>query len=223
MIIERISYKGNPNIGVYIFVNDKISLVPRDADPKFIQTIQDILHVPVVKTSIGDMEVIGILIAGNNKGMILPHIVKEYEYRAIKNAFDGNISIVKTRFTALGNVCLVNDFAAYISSLAYEEIKNAVRDALEVEVIEKGFIADIPTVGSAAYVNNVGGVVHPDAVEEEVLFLSNLFKIRVDVGTVNFGVGFIKSGLTGNSHGLLVGARTTGPEIMRLSKVFGGV
>jgi translation initiation factor 6 len=222
MLIERISYRGNPNIGVYIFANDKIAIVPIDADQKFIQIIQGILQVPVAKTTIGDMGVVGILIAGNNKGLILPHIVKEKEFKIIKDLFDGNITVVKTRFTALGNICLANDFAAYINKQAYEELKTVVKDTLEVEVVEKGFIADIPTVGSAAYVNNIGGVVHPDASEEEVLFLSNLFKVRIDVGTVNFGVGFIKSGLAGNSYGLLVGAKTTGPEIMRLNKVFGG-
>ncbi len=223
MLIERMSYRGNPNIGVYIFANDRIAIIPRDADVKFVQAIQNILHVPIVKTSIGDMEIIGILVAGNNKGIILPHIVKEYEYSAIKSLFDGNISIVKTRFTALGNICLANDFAAYISTIAYDEIKDVARDTLEVEVVEKGLIADIPTVGSAAYINNVGGIVHPDASEKELEFLANLFRIRIDIGTVNFGVGFIKSGLAGNSHGLLVGVKTTGPEIMRLSKVFGGV
>lgn len=223
MLIEKISYKGNPNIGVYIFANDKIAIIPKDVDIKFAQAVQGILHVPVIRTSIGDMEVIGILVAGNNKGIILPHIVKEYEYRAIKSLFDGNISIVKTRFTALGNICLANDFAAYISAIAYNEIRDIVKDILEVEVVEKGFIADIPTVGSAAYVNNIGGIVHPDASEVELGFLANLFKIRIDIGTVNFGVGFIRSGLAGNSHGLLVGVKTTGPEIMRLNKVFGGV
>ncbi|MCS7110729.1 MAG: translation initiation factor IF-6 [Ignisphaera sp.] len=222
MLIERVSYKGNPNIGIYIFVNDRVAVVPKDADTRFIQAVQNILRVPVVTSSISDMEIIGIFIAGNNKGIILPHIVKESEYRAIKSVFDGNVSIIKTRFTALANICLVNDFAAYVSAAAYDEIRDAVKDVFDVEVVEKGLIADIPTVGSAAYINNIGGVIHPDASEEELRFLSNLFRIRVDVGTVNFGVGFIKSGLAGNSHGLLVGARTTGPEIMRLSKVFGG-
>lgn len=222
MLIERVSYRGNPNVGIYIFANDRIAVVPKSADAKFIQMVQNVLHVPVIPSSIGGMEIVGIFITGNNKGVILPHIVREAEYRAIKGVFDGNISIAKSRFTALANVCLVNDTAALVSTIAYDEIKNVVRDVLEVEVVEKGFIADIPTVGSAAYVNNIGGVIHPDASEEELAFLSNLFRIRVDVGTVNFGVGFIKSGLAGNSHGLLVGARTTGPEIMRLSRVFGG-
>lgn len=210
MIIEKANYYGNPNIGIYVYANDKIALVPKDAEEKLVNLVKSTLNVPVLRISIADTNVINILIVGNNKGILLPHIVREHEYRKIKQEFEGNVAVVETRFTALGNVCLVNDKAALIHPQAYEELAKFVKDFLEVEVVEKGLINDIPTVGSAAYVNNVGGLVHPDATEKDLEILSDLFRVKIDIGTVNFGIGFIKSGLVGNSTGLLVGERTTG-------------
>ncbi len=221
MNIEKINYKGNPNIGVFMFSNDKIVLVPRDLDDKTLSIVARVLGSKVLRITLGGMNIIGIFIAGNNKGLLLSPLVKDDEYRLIESSFDGNIAIAKTRFTAIGNVVLVNDRAAYIHPDAYEELKNYVKEYLEVEVIERGTIAEIPTVGSVAYVNSIGGIVHPEASDKEIEHLSHLFGVKMDVGTINFGIGFIRSGLVGNNRGLLVGGRTTGPEIMRISKIFG--
>ncbi|ADM28215.1 translation initiation factor eIF-6 [Ignisphaera aggregans DSM 17230] len=221
MNIEKINYKGNPNIGVFMFSNDKITLVPKDTDDKILNIVAKVLGSRVLRITLGGMNIVGIFVAGNNKGLLLSPLVREDEYRLIKSSFDGNVAIVKTRFTAVGNVILVNDRAAYVHPDAFDELKNYVKEYLEVEIVEKGTIAEIPTVGSAAYVNNIGGIVHPEASDREIEYLSNLFGVKMDVGTVNFGIGFIRSGLVGNNRGLLVGDRTTGPEIMRISKIFG--
>ncbi|MDK6028525.1 translation initiation factor IF-6 [Ignisphaera sp. 4213-co] len=220
VIIERTNYKGNPNIGVFVFATDKFVLIPSDSDEKFSKLVSKTLQVPVIRVSIADTSLLGIFIAGNNRGVLVPHIVKDWEFRILKNSIDVNVEVVKTRFTALGNVCLVNDKAALIHPEAYEELKKVVVDVLAVETVEKGIIAGFPTVGSIAFVNNIAGLVHPDANENELEYLSNTFQVPFDIGTVNFGVGFIKSGLVGNTKGILVGDRTTGPEILRISKVF---
>jgi translation initiation factor 6 len=222
VIIEKLTFRGNPHIGVYIFANDLFTLVPYDADEKFCDFVSRILQTPVVKVSIGDTGLIGIFVVGNNKGLLLPPITKEYELLNIKRSLDINIAVVKTKYTALGNIVLVNDKAALVSPEAFDELKKPIIDVLQVETVEKGTIAGLTTVGSAAYVNNVAGLAHPETTEKELEFLSDIFEVPFDVGTVNFGVGFIKSGLVGNSKGLLVGERTTGPEILRISKMFGG-
>ncbi|MCC6058288.1 MAG: translation initiation factor IF-6 [Desulfurococcaceae archaeon] len=221
MIIEKANYYGNPHIGLYIFTNDTVSFIPRDSEPKLEKLVESVLGVTVYRLSIADTNLINLFIVGNNKGILVPHIAKDYEIQIIKQAFDRNVLVVKSRYTALGNLCLVNDRAALVSPYVYNELAKYLKDILEVEVVEKGTIGEIPTVGSAAFVNNKGGLAHPDATDEDLRKLSQLFNVRFDVGTVNFGIGFIKSGLVGNSKGLLVGEKTTGPEIMRISKVFG--
>ncbi len=222
VVIERINVRGNPNIGIYMFANDRIAIVSPYVEEKTLEIVRSVLGVEIVTTTIGGMNIVGVLIAGNNKGVLLPYMVRDHEYDAIKKCFEGNVAIVKSRYTALGNICLANDRAALIHPEAYAEIKDIVKDTLEVEVVEKGTIAGIPTVGAAAYITNRGGLVHPDASEAELQWLSTLFGVKCDVGTVNFGIGFIRSGLVANSRGILVGDRTTGPEIMRISQVLGG-
>jgi translation initiation factor 6 len=97
------------------------------------------------------------------------------------------------------------------------EIERMVR-VLNVSKFRKGSIAGIPTVGSVAVITDKGGVVHPDVSDDELEGLSKFFEVPLDVGTVNFGVAFIKTGLVANNYGALVGERTTGPEIMRIMK-----
>ncbi len=221
MPIERINYWGNPHIGIYMFTNDRITIVPTNIEEKIVPIIANVLKTRIVKTTIGGMNIIGVLVVGNNKGILLPRFIRDDELRTIKEVFDGNIEIVKSRYTALGNICLVNDNAALLHPDTFEELKGIVKDVLEVDTVEKGTIAGISTVGSAAYVTNKGGLVHPDANDAEINFLSNLFGVRFDIATVNFGIGFIKSGLVANTHGVLVGDKTTGPEILRISQILG--
>jgi len=221
MNIEKLTIRGNPNIGIYLFANDHIALAPPILEPKEIEIVEKTLRVPLVLTTIGGMTIVGVLVTGNNKGIILPSLIRDTEFQRIKSSYRGNVAVVRTRYTALGNICLVNDYAALIHPEAYPEIKDIVKDTLEVEVVEKGTIAGIPTVGSAAVITNKGGLVHPDASDEEVDYLTKLFRVPVAVGTVNFGIGFIRSGLVANSFGVLVGGKTTGPEMLRISQVFG--
>ncbi len=219
--IERLSIRNNPNIGIYIFANDKIAIVSPLADEKELSLIQHVLRVPTIVTTIGGMNIVGALVAGNNNGLLIPSIAKSHEVEKIRSSFDGVVAVVKTRYTALGNAVLCNNRAALIHPEAYDELRNVAKEALGVEVVEKGTIAGIPTVGSAAFVNDIAGLVHPEASDDEIRFLQNLFQVPIATGTVNFGVGFIRSGLVANRYGILVGSKTTGPELMRIMQVFG--
>ncbi len=219
--IERLSIRGNPNIGIYIYANDHIALVPPIIEDKEVEVIKRVLRVKIVVTTIGGMNIIGALVTGNNKGIVIPTIARSFEVERIRSAFEGHVAVLKTKYTALGNVLLVNDKAALVHPEAYSDLKDVLKDVLEVECVERGTIAGIPTVGSAAFVNNIAGLVHPDASNAEIEFLESLFGVPMATGTVNFGVGFIRSGLVANSYGVLVGSKTTGPEMMRIMQVFG--
>jgi len=221
MNYELVDIRGHALIGVFMFASNRIALISPDAY-KLIPTIRRILEVEPVIVTIAGSGIIGVMVAGNDYGLLLPHIAREDEVRLIKQSFEGNVMIVKSRHTALGNICLANNRAALVHEDLYRDFKEAIKDALNVEVVAAGRIAGLSLVGSAAFVNNIGGLVHPDATDEDLKFLGDLFGVRFDVGTVNFGIGFIRSGLVGNDRGLLIGRRTTGPELLRIMKVFGG-
>jgi translation initiation factor 6 (aeIF-6) len=86
--------------------------------------------------------------------------------------------------------------------------------------VRKGTIANVVAVGSAGVVTDFGGLVHADASQDEVADLEKLFKIKIEIGTVNFGNAYVKTGLVVNRNGILVGSETTGPEILRIQQAF---
>ncbi|RLG75494.1 MAG: translation initiation factor IF-6 [Thermoprotei archaeon] len=217
----RVSFNGNIYIGAFIFTNDKYTLTPLDASEKLISIAKEILKTEILKIKIMDSPILGILIVGNNKGIILPYLVRDEELKVIKDSVGDalNIGVLPSKKTAVGNIILANDKAALVHPELDSKSTKLVEDILDVPV-EKGTIAGVPTVGSVAVVTNKGMLVHPETSEEELKFLGEFFKVKVDVGTVNFGVSFIKTGIVVNSYGALVGERTTGPEIMRIEQVF---
>jgi len=85
-----------------------------------------------------------------------------------------------------------------------------------VEVV-KAEIAGMPYVGSFAVATNKGALTHPSARLEEKKVVEEVLKVRMDSGTVNSGVPYVKAGLIANSQGAVVGFSTTGPELMAIT------
>jgi len=217
MPLDTLSIFGNPNIGVYLFTNNEIALVPKGVGSQIKKKIMDVLDVEVIEARISGSPLLGIFIAGNDRVIILPRIAKEGEVQHLKN-LGLPVKTFSGLFTALGNVILANNKAA----LLHPELTNnevlEITSLLGIERYLKGSVAGVPTVGSAAVITDRGGALHPDSSDEEIKNIEKLFNVHVDIATVNFGVAFIKTGLVANNHGALVGSKTTGPEIMRIMK-----
>ena len=217
MPLDTLRIFGNPNIGVYIFANNKVALVPNGVTQQTKKKIEETLNVDVVEARVGGSPLLGIFLAGNDRTILAPKIIRDDELQTLTD-LGLNVEVIHGVFTALGNVVLANNKAAMLHPEIAEREMELITAALGVERYVKGTIARIPTVGSAAVVTDVGGIVHPDAEEGELKRLEEFFGVTMDIGTVNFGVAFIKTGLVANNYGALVGDRTTGPEIMRIMK-----
>lgn len=224
MSISKLNLYGNINIGVYIFANNKIAFVPKNTDHKIIDIIAKTLNVDVYSISIADLSIIGVMMAGNDNGIILPRIIKDGELSDIKRSlkkYDINVLVLDSKYTALGNLVLANNKGAVIYPEFEKETVNVIKDVLGVQNIEQRYIAGIPVVGSIGVITDKGGIIHPGASDTELRTLEEVFKVSLTTGTVNFGVVFIKSGLVANNHGIIVGENTTGPELMRIQEAFG--
>ncbi len=224
MPISKLSLYGNINIGVYIFANNRIAFIPKNTDHKIIDIIAKTLNVDVYSISIADLSIIGVMMAGNDNGIILPKIVKDSELLDIKRSlkkYDINILVLDSKYTALGNLILTNNRGAVIYPEFEKEAVKVIKDVLGVQNIEQRYIAGIPVVGSIGVITDNGGIIHPGASDTELQSLEEVFKVPLTTGTVNFGVVFIKSGLVANNHGIIVGENTTGPELMRIQEAFG--
>ncbi len=219
-MIDYLNIHGNPNIGVYIFVNNYIALVPPTITPKDKKLIEDILGVEVIETKIADMIINGVMVAGNDKGLLLPRIVRPDEYDALKQLIGNKmrIEVLNIRQTALGNLIAANNVGALVSPSIDVAAVKKIQEVLGVDRVLQKPLANMPTVGSMIVVTNRGGVVHPGVSDEEIKMLTNLFGVGFATATVNFGLYFVKAGLVANDRGALVGDETTGPELMRIQQ-----
>lgn len=214
-----ISYNKNSNIGVVARVNDSIALVPFLCPKDFSAAVSEELEVEVLKTNICGTSLIGSMTVMNNTGILLPKFVYEKEVESIKKS-NLNVGILKDKFTALGNLILFNDNGAIVYKKFTKGAIKTMEDVLDMEV-EKGDIAGFGTVGSIGVATNKGALVHPLAREDEIERIENVLKTDVDVGTVNRGTGFVRTGILANTKNVLLGDRTTGPEITRIEDALG--
>lgn len=222
-MIELLNINGNPNIGVYVFANNRVALVPPSISGRDKAVIEDVLGVEAIETRVADMVINGVMVAGNDKGLLLPRIVKPEELDRLRSRLGDvvRVEVLEIRQTALGNLIAANNRAALVSPLVSRTALDRVKEVLGVEVVAQRPLAEITTVGSMLVVTNRGGLVHPGVNDEELRFLSNLFGVPFATATVNFGLYFVKAGVVANDKGAVVGDETTGPELMRIQQALG--
>jgi len=218
-VIRLISYNKNPNIGVVARVNDSIALLPSLCSEDFSSAVSRELKVEVIKTNICGTSLIGSMTVMNNAGVLLPKFVYNEEIEVIKKS-NLNVGILRDRLTALGNLILFNDRGAIVYRNFTRGSIKAMEDVLDLEV-EKGNIAGFRTIGSTGVATNKGAIVHPLARADDIERIESVLKTDVDVGTVNRGTGFVRTGILANTKNVLLGDRTTGPEITRIEDALG--
>jgi len=206
------SIVGSASIGVYSLANDKIVVVPTMVPLEKAEKTAEWLQVKLVYTSISGSVLAGALACANSNGILLPNSVRDEELAAIKASFEGNITIMETKKTAYGNLVLANDNGAVVDPLFKEREIRQIADTLGVEVVPSE-IAGLPYVGSLAAATNKGVLAHPLLKDEERKILEDVFKVPVDVGTINCGIPYVGTGLLGNTHAAVAGSMTTGPEM----------
>lgn len=216
---QQSAYYGNPWLGMFIKTNDRVTLLPIDSMQKIEDAARECLQTEVVKVSAGDTNLLGMYVAMNSNGAILPNIMKENEVEAIKRA-GLNVYVSQERHNAHGNNIAVSDKGGVVNPhLEREEVKK-MEDALCVE-LAPATIAGYTTVGSTCIASNNGFLAHFRASEDEMAELRGILKVHGSRGTVNTGTGFVAYGAVANSRGYLVGEDTTAFEMGRLEEALG--
>jgi translation initiation factor 6 len=212
---------GSPNIGVYSKATDNYLIVPSKIATKDYLKISNFLDTKVINSFIGDSILIGVLVAANSHGILLPHYALENEIKCLTEETGVNVKKVESRKTALGNLILVNDTGAIIDEqLAEPTLIKTINDILDVEVVA-GTIMNLPYVGSLAIATNKGVLAHPMILDKEKALIEDVLRVPVERGTVNCGVPYVSSGMIANVNGVVVGNMTTGPELFIISNLFG--
>ena len=218
-VLRLADYSKNPNIGVYVGANDNLAVLPPEAPESFAELLAETLDVEVVGSTVADTMIIGVMMALNNNGAVVSRHCSSTELEKLKKA-GLNVGVVHDKYTALGNLVLLNDRGAIASEVLSREAAKVMEDALGCEVALKD-LGGYKIVGSLGVATNKGALLHPNLEEEELDWVEEVLKVEVDIGTVNQGVGYVKTGIVANSKGALIGSATTGPEIARIEDSLG--
>jgi translation initiation factor 6 len=210
---------GTSSVGVFLATNNSVTFLPPDVPEKIDDLVRGTLRTSVARFTIAKSPLLGVFIVVNDNGVLLSPLALEDEVRLFKS-LGLNVEVLNTKYTAVSNLILANNKTALVSPLLEPQLRKVVADVLGVEVIVDT-VANNPLVGALAVLNSRGLLVAPETTDEDVKKLSEYFKVRVDVGTVNKGKSFLRGGIVVNDHGALVGDETAGPELMRITQVLG--
>ncbi|WP_138798366.1 translation initiation factor IF-6 [Halostella sp. PRR32] len=211
----RAAFSGSSYVGVFARATDHCLLARPDVEESLLSDIEDELDVPAVATTVGGSGTVGALATGNSNGLLVSGRLRDVERDRIADAVDVPLHELPGRINAAGNVVLANDAGAYVHPDLPREAVQVVADALDVPV-ERGELAGVRTVGTAAVATNDGVLCHPKTTDEELDFLEEVLDVRADIGTINYGAPLVGSGLIANSYGYVAGQDTTGPELGRI-------
>ncbi|MCW3995195.1 MAG: translation initiation factor IF-6 [Candidatus Bathyarchaeota archaeon] len=220
MTVYLSSIVGSASIGVYSLATENIVIIPVMVPQKKAQEIADWLQAKLIYTSISGSVLVGALACANSNGILLPNSIHNEELERIKTCFTGNVTVMETKKTAYGNLVLANDNGAVVDPRFKEKEIKQISETLGVEAVPTE-IARLPYVGSLAVATNKGVLAHPLVTSEEKKTLEKIFRVPVDVGTINCGIPYVGTGLIANSHAAVAGSMTTGPELFIIEHTLG--
>ncbi|MFX1274546.1 MAG: translation initiation factor IF-6 [Promethearchaeota archaeon] len=220
MAILKAQVFGKSLIGVYLSANNSFILYPPNllkiSYNKFVKTFGE----PFYPLTINNSNLLGVYVASNKYGIILPQIIRDDELKSLKTHLDDGITIktIKSVDNAFGNLILCNDKGAIISSLL-KDFKKKIEDILNVETLVYEFAGSyLP--GSLSLANNNGCVVSPLTNDDEIDMITSVLKVKeTDVSSINRGIQYLSAGAIVNDRSGIFGVESTGPELSRITSI----
>lgn len=217
--ILKTEFNSNPNIGFYGLATDTFCLLGKSIPNKHVRKIEEVLRVPVFKTTIYNTSLIGIFAAANSSILFLPSIIRKIELEDIRKNLDSlNVKIVllDSKETALGNNILLNDKFAVVSSTFPDKNINIIKN--KGLLVYKKNLANNTVPGSSGVLTNKGAIFHLNLSNLEIKELENLLGFEIGIGSVNMGSPWVRSGIIANSYGFVIGKLSSGFEIARVDE-----
>ncbi|MGA2919341.1 translation initiation factor IF-6 [Methanoregula sp.] len=217
--MERtITFAGDPNIGVFTRVVGDIAIIPPESPAEYKAAVKAALQVELVETTIQGSSIIGSLVAGNSRGLVVSGLASEEEVAILSK--HRKVFLLHESMNAAGNVIMANDTFAAVHPDMPVDMMHAIGEFLEVEVFTL-VLGGVKTVGMAGVATNKGVIVHPRATDQQIARIEAVAKIPVGTGSINMGSGLVGTGLLVNENGYIAGNATSGFELGRVEDIFG--
>ncbi len=213
-MIKKLSVFESDFIGVFIKVFNDCAIIPRNIPSETEDIIKEALNVKTTKIIIDNFSLVGTMLVFNSNGIVVSGLASKDDFSGVD--IDGrNVTFLKDRLNAIGNNIITNDRAAIIHPSFTESSERVIADTLGVEVIRDS-IGGVKTVGSVAVLNSTGMLISPEATEDEIKKLHEIFHVNVNTGTANYGSVYVGASIVTNSTGIIVGNATTSIELGRI-------
>jgi len=213
MSVLKVNFHGNSNVGLYGFATDKYCVIGKGLGKEILKKIEEALKVPVYEIDINNSHLIGVYCTGNDGMLLVPDILKETEEERLKS-LKLPYKVVKTKFVALGNNIVIKDKNAIINP----EFEKGFDKQLEMFKPFRMKIGGHNTVGSCMVVNKNGCLINRDVDEKEIKKIEKIMGGNIEIGSINMGNPYVRSGIIANSHGYIIGEDTSGVEVMRIDQ-----
>jgi len=211
---------GSSYVGVFVAATDEYAVLRPDLEDDLAAAIADELDCEPVETTIGGSVTVGSLLVGNEAGLLASSRIRDHEREHLEDATGLPVTELPGRINAAGNVVLTNDYGAVVHRELPEGAVSAIESGLDVPV-ERGDIAGVRTVGTAAEATNRGVLCHPKTTDDELDGLEDSLDVHADIGTISYGAPLVGAGLVANEAGYVAGEETTGPELGRIEDALG--
>ncbi len=215
MRIELGTLRDSPFVGIFGLATEKMVFVPKAVSRKEEKKVVDLFDLETVKASVANSGLLGVLLAGNSKGLVASNIIEKEEEKQLQQA---GIKVKKIgNVTAIGNLLAVNDSRGICSKLFSGKQVKQIEGFLGVE-LKQTSIAGTDVVGASIVATNKGFLLNKMASNKEAEAIEKHFNIPGAKATANAGDVFVSNSVIANGEAALAGRITTGFELARLDE-----
>jgi len=216
--LVKSNVNNNPFVGLYAKASDELVVVSPRVSKRFVSLCEETLGAKSLSVFVDQSPLIGIYVAMNSRGCVLPAFASEREVRALEREF--SVCVLSSNH-APGNTILCNDRAALVSRAVGAGDCDRIREALGVKVLHQSF-AGMSAFASTTVVTNKGFYAYNDLNDTEFEHLKVLFGVNGLNGTTSFGTPFNSLSLIANSKGAVIGDLSSGVETQRVFEALSG-
>lgn len=214
--ILRLRLHGSPYVGIFATVTEKIGLFPFSLPSDLEKKISDALGIEIVKATLANSSLLGVLAVGNSNGFIVSEIVED---RELDSLHEIGLKVKRLNsIAAIGNLVEVNDSKGVCSKIFSKEAVREMENFLKISISSET-IAGSDLIGSSLVLTKNGFLMNPNALKSEFNSIKKFLNLNYGgIGTANYGDNFVGNSLLANGRAAIAGEQTSGYELIRIDE-----